>query len=270
MVANEVKHLATQTGRATEEIAAQIRAVQEGTSNAVRAIDSISQVINQMGEISSSVASAVQEQSAATAEIARNVEQAAAGTAEVSSSVVAVEQAARDTGGAAEHIHTSASDLSRQAEYLRAEVGRFLSQVRAEKSEMKLLEWDNALNMGIAAIDRHHQEMFAEVNRLYSEMMSGGGQHAAQSMIDMVDNVLTAHFKEEEEVMNRHGYGEIDAHRRHHRDFLDTFAKLRGTIGDGKPDAVAKMFEYVSNWLKNHIRIEDGKLATYLRDRKAA
>ncbi|KIL98137.1 Methyl-accepting chemotaxis protein [Paramagnetospirillum magnetotacticum MS-1] len=134
VVANEVKNLANQTAKATDEIAQQIKAVQEGTSNAVNAISAITKVITEMGEISASVASAVQEQTSATSEIARNVEQAAAGTSEVSSNIVSVEQAARETGGAAEQIHESADDLSRQAEYLRAEVGRFLSEVRDDKA----------------------------------------------------------------------------------------------------------------------------------------
>ena len=133
VVANEVKHLATQTGKATEEIATQIKAVQEGTSNAVHAIDRISKVIVEMGEISTAVAAAVEQQSGATSEIARNVEQAAAGTGEVSSNIVSVEQAARETGAAAQQIKDSASDLSKQAEFLRHEVGQFLNQVRAER-----------------------------------------------------------------------------------------------------------------------------------------
>jgi methyl-accepting chemotaxis protein len=152
VVANEVKSLANQTGRATEEIGAQIRAVQDGTASAVRAIDSISQVISEVSEISSSIASAVQEQAAATGEIARNVEQASAGTSAVSSSVISVEQAARDTGAAAEQIRSSATDLSQQAEYLHGQVQGFLAQIRADKADMKLLEWSADLSTGIANI----------------------------------------------------------------------------------------------------------------------
>jgi methyl-accepting chemotaxis protein len=130
VVANEVKSLANQTARATSEIAAQIQAVQDGTYLAVSAIDSISKVIAEMGQISSAVAAAVQQQTAATGEIARNVEQASSGTHDVSSNIVLVEHAARETGSAALQITESATDLSKQAEMLRLEVGRFLAQVR--------------------------------------------------------------------------------------------------------------------------------------------
>ncbi|MBI3444279.1 MAG: bacteriohemerythrin [Magnetospirillum sp.] len=270
VVANEVKNLANQTAKATDEIASQIKAVQEGTGNAVKAIDTISKVINEMGEISASVASAVQEQTAATAEIARNVEQAAAGTGEVTSNIVSVEQAARETGGAAEQIRESATDLSKQAEYLRGEVGRFLAQVRADKSQMKLLDWDNALNTGIAGIDRHHQDMFAEVNRCYAEMMSGNGDQAVAGILEMINKAFEPHFAEEEAIMTRHAYPDLENHRRRHREFFEKLSALKSAIATGNPQATGQLFKYVSSWLKDHITLEDGKLAAFLKDKKIA
>ncbi|CUW38153.1 Methyl-accepting chemotaxis protein [Magnetospirillum sp. XM-1] len=270
VVANEVKNLANQTAKATDEIASQIKAVQEGTGNAVKAIDTISKVISEMGEISASVASAVQEQTAATAEIARNVEQAAAGTAEVSSNINSVEQAARETGHAAEQISESATDLSKQAEYLRAEVARFLHQVRADKADMKILEWDNALNTGVASIDRHHQDMYAEINRFYGEMMSGNGAAAIQGILGQVAKSFEPHFKDEEEVMTRNAFPGIEEHRRRHREFFDKFEGLKREVEAGKEGATGKLFQFVAGWLKDHIRHEDGKIAAFLREKKVA
>jgi len=132
VVANEVKSLANQTARATDEIAAKIATVQNGTAEAVMAISSITQVISEMGGISASVAAAVEEQSAATGEIARNVDQAALGTQEVSRNIGGVEMAARETGAAADQISGSSGELANQADVLKREVGRFLDQVRAE------------------------------------------------------------------------------------------------------------------------------------------
>jgi methyl-accepting chemotaxis protein len=130
VVANEVKHLATQTGRATDEISTKIAAVQSGTASAVQAISSIAQVIGEMGDISASVAEAVEQQSSATIEIARNVEQAASGTQEVSRTIDEVGGAARKTGEVANNISESSVDLSRQADALRQGVDRFLGSIR--------------------------------------------------------------------------------------------------------------------------------------------
>jgi methyl-accepting chemotaxis protein len=137
VVASEVKGLANQTAKATGEIGAKIAAVQSGTADAVKAIGSISQVINEMSGISASVASAVQEQTAATGEIARNIEQAAIGTQEVSLNIGRVETAARETGQAAHQIRDSSDELSKQSGLLKQEVGRFLDEVRSDNDTIE-------------------------------------------------------------------------------------------------------------------------------------
>ena len=131
VVASEVKNLANQTAKATDEIGAQIAGIQTATREAVAAIAEITKTISKINEVNSGVASAVEEQGAATQEIARNVEQAAAGTQEVSSNIGGVSAAANDTGAAAEQIQAAAGELSQQSEKLRAEVDRFLADVRA-------------------------------------------------------------------------------------------------------------------------------------------
>jgi len=131
VVAAEVKNLATQTAKATEEIGAQINGVQGATQEAVRAIQTIGKTIGEINGIASTIAAAVEEQSAATKEIARNVEQAAQGTTEVTSNITSVTQAANDTGSAAEQVLTSAQDLTRQSDTLRHLVAEFLTEVKA-------------------------------------------------------------------------------------------------------------------------------------------
>ncbi len=131
VVASEVKSLATQTGRATEEIARQITQIQTATREAVASIQGIGATITEISEISATIAAAVEEQGSATQEIARNVQQAAAGTQQVSSNVIGVSQGANDTGAAATQVLGAAGELSRQAEQLRSEVGLYISGVKA-------------------------------------------------------------------------------------------------------------------------------------------
>ncbi len=131
VVASEVKTLANQTSKATEEIAAQISAIQGATSKAVGAIGTIGTTIGQVSQIATTIASAVEEQGAATQEIARNVQQAASGTAVVSSNIAAVTQSTDETGTAAAHVLTAADDLARLAESLRAQIDGFVVKMRA-------------------------------------------------------------------------------------------------------------------------------------------
>ena len=131
VVAGEVKSLANQTARATEDITTQIASVQAATRDAVEAIEGIVQRVGEINSIAGTIAAAVEEQSAATGEIARNIQQAAQGTQDVSSSIGEVTQAASETGTAAEQVLSSARSLSREAVDLKTLVDDFLAGVRA-------------------------------------------------------------------------------------------------------------------------------------------
>ncbi|MFG1392429.1 methyl-accepting chemotaxis protein [Xanthobacter agilis] len=131
VVAQEVKSLAEQTSKATEEISGQIGEVQRATDEVVHAIEAISGTIRKIDEISSAIAAAIEEQGTATGEIAQNVHQAAQGTQEVSASITGVSSAAADTGRASGDIVNAASNLSSQATHLRSQVTAFISRVRA-------------------------------------------------------------------------------------------------------------------------------------------
>jgi methyl-accepting chemotaxis protein len=130
VVAGEVKHLANQTAKATEEIGSQINAVQEETRRAVAAIKTIGEVIDNVREISSGIAASVEQQGAATKEIARNVQQAAQGTQDVSANIGGVTNAVVTTGQAAESVLGSADSLTGSADRLRTEVANFLESIR--------------------------------------------------------------------------------------------------------------------------------------------
>jgi methyl-accepting chemotaxis protein len=131
VVATEVKSLATQTAQATEEIAAQVAAMQGATDDAVQAIQGIGSTIGTMNGIATTIASAVEEQGAATREIARTVQEAAYSSRDVTSNIVGVNHAAGETGKAANHVLTAAEALRAQADALRANVDGFIAKVRA-------------------------------------------------------------------------------------------------------------------------------------------
>jgi len=131
VVAHEVKSLATQTAKATEEIGRQISGMQAATNESVAAIKEISGTIGRISEISTAIAAAVEEQGAATGEIARNVQQAAAGTTQVASNITEVNRGAVETGSASGQVLTSARSLSSESNHLKSEVKNFLSTIRA-------------------------------------------------------------------------------------------------------------------------------------------
>ncbi|MCP4935422.1 MAG: HAMP domain-containing protein [bacterium] len=131
VVAGEVKELASQTAKATDEISQQIGDIQNATQQASGSMDSVAQVINKVNEISTAIAAAMEEQSAATQEIASSVNQAAAGTQQVNSNITSVSEASQEAGVASGQVMSAAGELSQQAELLKGEVDKFVSQVRA-------------------------------------------------------------------------------------------------------------------------------------------
>jgi methyl-accepting chemotaxis protein len=132
VVAAEVKNLANQTAKATEEISTQITDIQEATRTSVESIEQIGAVIRSIDETSTETLSAVEEQNRVAQKISMNAEQAAEGTKNVSTNIQEVTQAASETGEAAQHIQTAANELSQQSDLLMKEVEKFLASVRSE------------------------------------------------------------------------------------------------------------------------------------------
>jgi methyl-accepting chemotaxis protein len=130
VVAAEVKGLATQTSRATEEIAMQIAAIQEVTQQAVAAIGSISGTIRQVERISGSVVALVESQGAETQDIAQNIQQVALATNEVASGISSVTKAAAEVAASASSVGVNVVSFGDQAKRIRSEVEQFLEGVR--------------------------------------------------------------------------------------------------------------------------------------------
>lgn len=130
VVASEVKNLANQTSRATEEIGQKIVTVQNVSAQAATAIRSIGTTIERINSISHMIADAMQQQTAATREISNNVQQASAGTAEVSSSIVSVTHAAAQSMNASSSVLNASQELSRKADSMKGQIQEFLRQIR--------------------------------------------------------------------------------------------------------------------------------------------
>ncbi len=131
VVASEVKELAAQTSRATEEVAEQIRAMQNSTTDSVGALRTIGEQIEQLESTAISIASAVDQQSVAGQDLAQSIDLAARGSDAINTSINSVREASLATGAAASQVLSSATELEDQAASLRNQLGDFLHRVRA-------------------------------------------------------------------------------------------------------------------------------------------
>ncbi|WP_169391316.1 methyl-accepting chemotaxis protein [Stappia stellulata] len=131
VVAAEVKELASQTAKATEEIGKQIKGIQGATEETVSSIGSIGETIDRIRQVSTAISASVEQQGSATHEIARNIEQVSSGMHEVTTTITSVSSTAAETGAASSQLVSAANELSQQSEVLRGEVDKFLAGVRA-------------------------------------------------------------------------------------------------------------------------------------------
>ena len=175
VVANEVKALATQTSKATNEITGHIAKVQQRTGTAVQAMTHITETIGQLDDIASTLAEAVKQQEAATQEIARNVQQAASGTREVTDNIQDVAEAAQSSGQVASDVLHSADHLTVQANALRKEVERFLSDIKDQES--------HGASQDAAFVD-YVQDLSKEISRVFENVID----HGEISLTDLFDD----------------------------------------------------------------------------------
>ena len=131
VVASEVKSLASQTAKATDEISSHILGMQGATQELVAAIKEIGGTISQISDIASSISTAVEHQSSATQEIARSVQNVAKGTDEAAADIMEVNRGATETGSASAEVLNSARTLSSESTRLREELDRFMANIRA-------------------------------------------------------------------------------------------------------------------------------------------
>ncbi|WP_298648391.1 globin-coupled sensor protein [uncultured Tistrella sp.] len=133
VVAGEVKNLAAQTARATEDISAQVGDMRNVASATAQAIEKIAETIRRMNEIATGVAAAVEEQSAATRDIALNIQQVSSGTREVTRGVSGIERVNADTKTAADEVAETARALEARANHLSTEMTGFMNRLRANR-----------------------------------------------------------------------------------------------------------------------------------------
>ena len=133
VVANEVKALATQTSKATEDIRTQLSDILSRSKAAAHSIETVKQVMTSVSTVSEDTANAVEQQKDAVSEIARNVEQASIGTHEISNSMVSISNAANETGHAAEQVLGAVTELALQSNNLRTAVSAFITDIKSDQ-----------------------------------------------------------------------------------------------------------------------------------------
>ncbi len=284
VVAGEVKNLAGQTAKATEEIGLHIAQVQDATRTAVDAIRDIGGIVARNDEIGASIASAVQQQGAATDEIARSASDAAHGARQVSDSIEAVSAAALDTERSAEELLNAAGGLSQQADALRGMVDAFLVNVEAINAAPLVtlhdgksadgaavfMAWSDELTVGDEGIDTDHMILIALLNEAASRIAERADRAVLTAAIGRLLAYTVLHFEQEERVMERSGYPDRIAHKAQHDALRQRAATLKRRLEAGETSVGDDLLALVREWLFEHIQRSDKRIGAHLAQQSRA
>ena len=250
VVAGEVKSLANQTAKATEEISAQIGSVQQRTNQAVTAIRSIAGTIDQMNQISGSIAESVEQQESATREISRNIQLAHTATANVAHTISKVNEDASENRAAAVNVLQASETLTTRAENLKAVVDGFLlSLVQGGTT----LQWGPSWFTGHNKIDADHKMLVQYVNDLNQAMLSGHGKDALRSIIGKLVDYTKDHFAREEKIWQEGGLTSLTEHRKIHSDLVEQVTKFQRDFDRGDISVTTEIMSFLREWLTEHI-----------------
>ncbi|WP_247894547.1 methyl-accepting chemotaxis protein [Azospirillum sp. B510] len=256
VVAQEVKTLANQTAKATDDITRQIQEVQAATRAAIEAIREITSIINQNSDIGAAIAAAVGQQGGATSEIASNAQQAADGTRDVSANIDGVREGAGETGRSARSLLDAAGSLTGQAGDLNVLVGTFLVSVRAVdaarleelesgNAETVFMPWSADLVSGEAETDDEHKMLVALLNRFAELASSSGAAKDIRVALAEFKAYAVTHLRQEASGASGRDAGLLALPAN-----LSTLEERLETDGAGTGRAIADLLR---TWLGQHI-----------------
>lgn len=132
---------------------------------------------------------------------------------------------------------------------------------------MALITWSKQFEVGHPEIDKQHQELIRIVNRLHDAMLARQGRDALGAVFKDLDAYTRMHFRTEEDLMARFGYGEAVSHKKIHDDLIGELKKLHADFDAGKLSVTMATMTFLQNWLTKHIAQVDKKLSSFLAGR---
>ncbi len=260
VVAEEVRNLAARSAKAAEETTDMIenstKKVDAGTAIAKETADALVKIVASTTKVSSlvnDIADASTEQSQGVAQIVIALNQ--------------IETVTQRNTSTAEETASIAGELSSESKSLGQLVGRF--SLASGKGDQKVsdnfIDWGPAYEIGVPLFDRQHRRLVDLVNKLHKARFEKDNKALLNSIFDELVSYTTDHFADEERYFKQIGYGEGDAHKKHHDKLVNTVIELSGKFKSGEMQP-ADLMRVLSDWLVNHIQKVDSKYAPYLKD----
>jgi hemerythrin len=132
---------------------------------------------------------------------------------------------------------------------------------------MALMQWSADLSVGIAGIDKQHQQLIQLLNELNTAMLAGKGREVYSKTVSGLIQYTQTHFKAEERYFDEFGYPEAATHKREHAEFVKKVAGFKAELDAGRASLSVDMLRFLSGWLQTHIKGTDKKYTDFLNAR---
>ncbi|HEY4786596.1 MAG TPA: bacteriohemerythrin [Bacteroidales bacterium] len=129
---------------------------------------------------------------------------------------------------------------------------------------MAILNWNQALSVGIDSIDVQHQRLFEHINAFYDNMSKSSNKENLGILLKALGDYTVYHFNAEEKLMQQYNYPKLMEHKKEHAKFIKTIEQYKERLSLGKLIISIEITNYLKDWITDHIMVEDHKYSEYL------
>lgn len=267
VVANEIKELARQTSKATDDIKNKILGIQKSTSTAVSGIDQITNVVKNVNTIVTSITAAINEQSIVAKDIAKNIAQASHSASEINhlsnetasvsrtiaKDIITVDSSNKEIN----NLGTSIKDSSQKLTDLSNDLRTNVSQFKIQNASTQTIKWTTDYSVIIEEMDQQHRALF----RLINDLAITDNAKDLNEIVHELISYTEYHFEEEELLLQKNNYPELEAQKKAHRMFVSKITNVTLTqLMSNKME----LLNFLRDWLVQHIMKMDRKYGEYI------
>jgi hemerythrin len=132
---------------------------------------------------------------------------------------------------------------------------------------MAIIQWNDTFSVKVAEIDQQHQKLVSMINELNDAMKQGKGKDVLSKIINGLVSYTVTHFNTEEKYFDRFGYPETDSHKKEHVAFVKKVSEFKDGFEKGKTSLSIEVMNFLSDWLKNHIKVTDKKYSQFFNEK---
>ena len=272
VVANEVKVLARQTADSTGDITAQVEQIQQGFDEVMQNIVQLTATIEEIGKSSAETLIAVQDQHSLVADIKGSVGQAVHNAGSIAVGISEIVSGSRSTTENIAQVSVSATNTSQEIEKSSAQMQsvaqasqRIEDIVAGFKAEAIRIVLEGELLTTVKSVDNQHAKLFDLLHALSSALVEGLGSDKILKIIDELGEYTRVHFRDEEQLMARANFPDLENHKKLHKIFEDKIEEAKARYLEGQTMVAADLVNFLTDWLVRHIGRIDQKYVPYMR-----